>query len=351
MPGFDADDARLTRSDGRAAEGGHGFRFHAQLCPAPPSMAPVFAFAGIAKPDDFFAELERAGWRLAGRRAFGDHHLYSRSGARARFAQRREESGADVARDNSKRLSPDSRVAGYRSAGRAPEPDIAASSKFRSGFRSSRRFARGSRSGSREGAGGMRHQLEYLLVKSVELAVRPSAADHGPAAGRSGSAWCSIWSIASIAESRWPTSRWRFPSARRPSATRSRGRCSSTSDGCSWSCSSTRRCRASSKLALVDWEGEERVRLAYAQGKGILFCTGHFGFWEQQALAHALKFEPMAVMARPLDNPKLHDLLERIRMSNGNAVAVPARRRAKGSASAGRGQRRGDPDRPAHDEP
>jgi KDO2-lipid IV(A) lauroyltransferase len=74
------------------------------------------------------------------------------------------------------------------------------------------------------------------------------------------------------------------------------------------------------QMALVDWEGEERVRLALAQGKGILFCTGHFGFWEQQALAHALKFQPMAVMARPLDNPKLHDLLESIRMSNGNEV-------------------------------
>jgi len=77
---------------------------------------------------------------------------------------------------------------------------------------------------------------------------------------------------------------------------------------------------AEAQLSLVEWEGEERVRLALAQGKGILFCTGHFGFWEQQALAHALKFEPMAVMARPLDNPKLHDLLERIRTSNGNAV-------------------------------
>ncbi len=74
------------------------------------------------------------------------------------------------------------------------------------------------------------------------------------------------------------------------------------------------------QLALVDLEGEERVRLALAQGKGILFCTGHFGFWEQQALAHALKFEPMAVMARPLDNPKLHNLLEGIRTSNGNEV-------------------------------
>src|SRR5205085_9460279 len=74
------------------------------------------------------------------------------------------------------------------------------------------------------------------------------------------------------------------------------------------------------KLARVEWEGEDRVRLAYAQGKSILFCTGHFGFWEQQALAHALRFEPMAVMARPLDNPRLHDLLERIRVSNGNTV-------------------------------
>jgi tetraacyldisaccharide 4'-kinase len=37
----------------------------------------VFAFAGIAKPEDFFAELERAGWQLAGRRAFADHHVYS----------------------------------------------------------------------------------------------------------------------------------------------------------------------------------------------------------------------------------------------------------------------------------
>ena len=105
------------------------------------------------------------------------------------------------------------------------------------------------------------------------------------------------------------------------------------------------------KLAAVDWEGEERVRLAYAQGKGILFCTGHFGFWEQQALAHALKFEPMAVMARPLDNPKLHDLLERIRVSDGNPVLYRRGRGPEGAAPAGRRPGRGNSDRPAHDEP
>lgn len=74
------------------------------------------------------------------------------------------------------------------------------------------------------------------------------------------------------------------------------------------------------QLARVEWEGEQHVRLALAQRRGVLFCTGHFGFWEQQALAHALKFEPMAVMARPLDNPKLHALLESIRASNGNPI-------------------------------
>ena len=74
------------------------------------------------------------------------------------------------------------------------------------------------------------------------------------------------------------------------------------------------------KLELVEWDGEERVRLAYAQGRGVLFCTGHFGCWEQQAIAHALKFEPMAVLARPLDNPKLHAMLEQVRTCTGNSV-------------------------------
>ena len=42
-------------------------------------------------------------------------------------------------------------------------------------------------------------------------------------------------------------------------------------------------------LARVEFEGEERARLAYAQGRGVLFFTGHFGFWELQAMVHALR--------------------------------------------------------------
>ena len=73
-------------------------------------------------------------------------------------------------------------------------------------------------------------------------------------------------------------------------------------------------------LAHVEFDGEDRVRAAHAQGRGVLLFTGHFGFWEINALVHALVLKPMHVLARPLDNPLLHDLLERVRSRTGNGV-------------------------------
>jgi KDO2-lipid IV(A) lauroyltransferase len=73
-------------------------------------------------------------------------------------------------------------------------------------------------------------------------------------------------------------------------------------------------------LARAEYEGEEHVRLAYDHGKGVLFFTGHFGFWELQALAHAVKFRPIGVLARALDNSPLNELLEQIRTPTGNTV-------------------------------
>jgi KDO2-lipid IV(A) lauroyltransferase len=71
---------------------------------------------------------------------------------------------------------------------------------------------------------------------------------------------------------------------------------------------------------LVEVEGAERVHHAMAQGRGALFFTGHFGFWEVQAIAHPLFFAPIAVLARALDNPRLNELLERVRGCTGNTV-------------------------------
>jgi Kdo2-lipid IVA lauroyltransferase/acyltransferase len=76
----------------------------------------------------------------------------------------------------------------------------------------------------------------------------------------------------------------------------------------------------SEMLARVDVDGEERARAAYAHGRGVLFVTGHFGFWELQAMVHALRVEPITMLARTLDNPALNRLLEDLRQRTGNAV-------------------------------
>jgi KDO2-lipid IV(A) lauroyltransferase len=73
-----------------------------------------------------------------------------------------------------------------------------------------------------------------------------------------------------------------------------------------------------SRAALVETEGAERVHHAYARGKGVLFFTGHFGFWELHAIHHGWAFEPIGMLARALDNPRLNTLLEQIRGATGN---------------------------------
>jgi tetraacyldisaccharide 4'-kinase len=58
----------------------------------PDGVAPgtrVLAVAGIARPERFFDDLRRAGWDVAGVRAFGDHHPYSRRDVEALVAEAR----------------------------------------------------------------------------------------------------------------------------------------------------------------------------------------------------------------------------------------------------------------------
>ena len=92
-------------------------------------------------------------------------------------------------------------------------------------------------------------------------------------------------------------------------------------------------------LQRVEFEGEDRARLAYAQGKGVLFFTGHFGFWELHALVHGLQLQPIGVLARALDNPDLNTLLEEVRSRTGNTVIYRqgAVRRVLKTLAAGQG--------------
>jgi Kdo2-lipid IVA lauroyltransferase/acyltransferase len=73
-------------------------------------------------------------------------------------------------------------------------------------------------------------------------------------------------------------------------------------------------------LALVETEGDEHCWNALETGRGILCFTGHFGYWEVQAIASAARFVPISVLARRLDNPYLHRMVEDIRTMTGNQV-------------------------------
>ena len=73
-------------------------------------------------------------------------------------------------------------------------------------------------------------------------------------------------------------------------------------------------------LAAIESEGEDRVWQAYQHGRGVLFFTGHFGYWEMQAITQPLRVRPVSVLARPLDNRALNAMLESIRTRTGNAV-------------------------------
>jgi KDO2-lipid IV(A) lauroyltransferase len=72
--------------------------------------------------------------------------------------------------------------------------------------------------------------------------------------------------------------------------------------------------------ARIEFEGRDRAESAYAQGKGVLFFTGHFGYWEIHAIGHGLELQPIGVLARALDNPYLNRLLEQVRGRSGNFV-------------------------------
>jgi KDO2-lipid IV(A) lauroyltransferase len=68
----------------------------------------------------------------------------------------------------------------------------------------------------------------------------------------------------------------------------------------------------------IRYEGLENYLDAKKSGRGILVATAHFGNWELSAFAHALMTEPMHVMIRPLDNPRIDRMVEHRRRLSGN---------------------------------
>jgi KDO2-lipid IV(A) lauroyltransferase len=73
-------------------------------------------------------------------------------------------------------------------------------------------------------------------------------------------------------------------------------------------------------LELVEFEGEDRMQRAVAAGRGVIYFCGHFGFWEMQILVHAVRHDPILMVARTLDNPYLEVMIHQLRTRVGTRV-------------------------------
>jgi Kdo2-lipid IVA lauroyltransferase/acyltransferase len=73
---------------------------------------------------------------------------------------------------------------------------------------------------------------------------------------------------------------------------------------------------------LIDFNLDDESRALYELNKrekrGVLITTGHLGNWEMLVLGFAALYEPISYLARPLDNPKLDEMLNDRRTIFGN---------------------------------
>jgi KDO2-lipid IV(A) lauroyltransferase len=76
-------------------------------------------------------------------------------------------------------------------------------------------------------------------------------------------------------------------------------------------------------------EGREHVDAAFAEGKGVLFFSAHFGNWELMAYMAGLREVYIDLVARPLDNPLLERQLSRLRVATGNRI-IPKKNAIRG---------------------
>jgi len=70
----------------------------------------------------------------------------------------------------------------------------------------------------------------------------------------------------------------------------------------------------------IRYDGLENFEAAERRGRGVLIATAHLGNWELSAFAHALMTAPMHVVVRPIDNPRVDNLIESRRALSGNHV-------------------------------
>src|SRR2546423_2771638 len=77
-----------------------------------------------------------------------------------------------------------------------------------------------------------------------------------------------------------------------------------------------------------DQVGLAHLRTAEAEHRGVIFLTGHLGAWEVLSFGWSALEYPLNFMVRPIDNPRIEALVERMRTRFGN-VAIDKKSAAR----------------------
>ncbi|HYP01951.1 MAG TPA: lysophospholipid acyltransferase family protein [Pyrinomonadaceae bacterium] len=73
-------------------------------------------------------------------------------------------------------------------------------------------------------------------------------------------------------------------------------------------------------LVEYDQVGLRHLREAEGEGRGVIFLTAHLGAWEFLSFAWSALEYPISFLVRPIDNPRVEDLIEGIRTRYGNTA-------------------------------
>jgi Kdo2-lipid IVA lauroyltransferase/acyltransferase len=77
-----------------------------------------------------------------------------------------------------------------------------------------------------------------------------------------------------------------------------------------------------------DQVGLAHVRAAEAEPRGIIFLTGHLGVWEVLSFGWSALEYPISFLVRPIDNPRIEEMIERLRTRFGN-IAIDKKAAAR----------------------
>jgi KDO2-lipid IV(A) lauroyltransferase len=72
------------------------------------------------------------------------------------------------------------------------------------------------------------------------------------------------------------------------------------------------------KLIEYDEVGLAHLREAEKNKRGVIFLTGHLGVWELHSFGWSALEYPLSFLVRPLDNPRVEEMVEAIRTRFGN---------------------------------